>query len=614
MDDRGKSTNTEAFIAFFNFFVKEEDPMRTPMFFLCGMAACLTLMWAAAAAAVPTLTHEYTFDTDLSDSVGGLPANPLWSAVMVDGSAGISGGAVRFQTVGDMLILEDQNVLSPSAWTVSFWEKGELGAGLTYNDGYFFSDAGASTSNVTNLFLRRFRYTVPGDPDPTYRIGANGMAGGSNGQYTKYDPRELPLDVWHHHVVTMEDGGVSKWYINGDLAAQTIVPGLWNGLVNGLDEGNSGYNGLCIGNRAVDGARTFYGYIDEFQIYEGTAHEGMAEYLYDNPGANLSTYDAVNYPDPNPGNGGSRIPDGAKLYRWRFDGDLNEEGGVYNGTAINDATVGTSDGLVGGAVYFDGVDDAVSISKDVVSDGSTTFTFWSKAHADGTTGYLISDSADVENLLYRRFRSSDSTSRFAGWINGRSYAEYPNPDGESWPNETWIHHAIVISEDDQYTAFYINGALQEIRLFDIAALFDWEGLTTDLYLGNRADLNRDYKGWLDDLQIYDFALAGDQIAYLFNNPGETLDLGTAVLEGDLNGDGLVGSADLDIVRGNWGQSVSGPEQGDANGDGVVGSADLDIVRANWGATAAAAVPEPAMLSLLLLVGAVVIGRRGRIGQ
>jgi len=76
------------------------------------------------------------------------------------------------------------------------------------------------------------------------------------------------------------------------------------------------------------------------------------------------------------------------------------------------------------------------------------------------------------------------------------------------------------------------------------------------------------------------------------------------LEGDLNNDGLVGSADLDIIRGNWGTSVTPGDLlvGDPSGDGSVGSADLDIVRGNWGASAAAsAVPEPSMF-LVLLIG------------
>ncbi len=88
---------------------------------------------------------------------------------------------------------------------------------------------------------------------------------------------------------------------------------------------------------------------------------------------------------------------------------------------------------------------------------------------------------------------------------------------------------------------------------------------------------------------------------------------TAALPGDLNGDGMVGSADLDIVRGNWGQSVPAGclSCGDPSGDGSVGSADLDIVRANWGATAPAAVPEPGLLTILILGGLSMLFIRAR---
>ena len=79
------------------------------------------------------------------------------------------------------------------------------------------------------------------------------------------------------------------------------------------------------------------------------------------------------------------------------------------------------------------------------------------------------------------------------------------------------------------------------------------------------------------------------------------------MEGDLNGDGAVGSADLDIVRANWGEAVSGAAQGDPSGDGIVGSADLDVVRANWGRSSdPATVPETdagfACIWLVLLLG------------
>ena len=87
---------------------------------------------------------------------------------------------------------------------------------------------------------------------------------------------------------------------------------------------------------------------------------------------------------------------------------------------------------------------------------------------------------------------------------------------------------------------------------------------------------------------------------------------TDPLPGDLNNDGSVGSADLDIVRANWGQTVTVGDLtlGDASQDGEVGSADLDIVRANWGQTAAASVPEPSLLALIACgIAAVALGWR-----
>ena len=89
--------------------------------------------------------------------------------------------------------------------------------------------------------------------------------------------------------------------------------------------------------------------------------------------------------------------------------------------------------------------------------------------------------------------------------------------------------------------------------------------------------------------------------------------GVEPLEGDLNGDGMVGSADLDIVRANWGQSVDPGclTCGDPSGDGAVGSADLDIIRANWGATSPASVPEPGMIGLFILGGLGMLFARNR---
>jgi len=123
----------------------------------------------------------------------------------------------------------------------------------------------------------------------------------------------------------------------------------------------------------------------------------------------------------------------------------------------------------------------------------------------------------------------------------------------------------------------------------------------DFNIGGYANGARLFDGLIDEVRWSRVVLSKEELlAYVEES----------TLPGDLDGDGFVGSSDLDIVRANWGQSVSAGDlaMGDPSGDGTVGSADLDIVRANWGLSTAAAVPEPGVL-LFLAIGLVAVALR-----
>jgi hypothetical protein len=88
------------------------------------------------------------------------------------------------------------------------------------------------------------------------------------------------------------------------------------------------------------------------------------------------------------------------------------------------------------------------------------------------------------------------------------------------------------------------------------------------------------------------------------------------IPGDANCDGMVSTADLAAVTGNWGMTGNLLwSDGDFNGDGVIGTADLAAVTGNWqaGVPSNVTVPEPtfAMMGLALLAMGVWSAYRSR---
>ncbi len=108
-------------------------------------------------------------------------------------------------------------------------------------------------------------------------------------------------------------------------------------------------------------------------------------------------------------------------------------------------------------------------------------------------------------------------------------------------------------------------------------------------------------------------IAGFSPAVLLQQSGWVVN-GVAYFElpGDLNNDGFVGITDLNIVLGAWNQNVTPNSTPDPSGDGFVGINDLNEVLGFWNEgtppTTAAEVPEPASLTVTVLVAGACLRR------
>jgi hypothetical protein len=480
---------------------------------LATIAALIGGLASSATAQTPTLLHHYQFDGNYDSATSNVVADALGTGTSVGTANGVSGGAAYFDGADDLLLLEGQGVLPAGAITLAFWEKADALSEIS--KGYFVCDAAANP--IDNLYLRRRPSPVSAGSDvsaPNGKIGLN--------HFCQFGLPELSTEVWHQHTITYNASGTGYWWVDGQLRTVTPTGDPFQGLT-AVVPGNSTYDraGLVLGNR-LDGNRQYAGYFDEVQIYQGSAHAGMAQHLYDNPAATLATYDPVANPDPGVADAPGVRPANAAVRRWKFDGDLDEEGGVAHGAAVGDAFAGTDNGVIAGsgAVVFDGNNDAVTISADVISTNRHSIALWSK-DTSGTTGYLFCDE-QYENLLMRRVGSG----LYGPWAGGSDLPQFGDPVAEAAATYDEWHH-IVFAVDGEWgnVRAYVDGSLAMTTNIET----DWgdndgfqELLGNLLYLGNRDDLGRDYAGLIDDLQIYNWNLSEADAVLLFENPGKTL--------------------------------------------------------------------------------------------
>lgn len=206
------------------------------------------------------------------------------------------------------------------------------------------------------------------------------------------------------------------------------------------------------------------------------------------------------------------LPDGLISY-WMADGNANDSSGSNHGVLYNG--VSFQPGMNGQAFHFDGIDDYVKISSPTelpLAKEPRTIAFWFKPER------LFDDDYQVM-FSYGSFSATHLFSLGLDKLNQRTYvgqfgtSVFGNPANLN----TWLH--LAATYDGTTYKLYENGNLVK------TGYMTTNTYSGDLFFGTQFGYfdgtdcgeagNCTFKGLIDDIQIYNRALTGDEITQVF---------------------------------------------------------------------------------------------------
>ena len=228
-----------------------------------------------------------------------------------------------------------------------------------------------------------------------------------------------------------------------------------------------------------------------------------------------------------------------------FDGNVADTS-QYANHAINSTDGIYTKGVSGQALYFDGVDDYLTLENSLSLSKEFAFSFWVNSKgANGiqNNGAIVSkynyrgrsfeistygyQTTRGENMIHAHFFGENGQDlRKQDWIASNlsyNYLKEKNWDTSLWniiDSDTlttykWTH--VVVNMDSSTLSVYIDGKLKVSKQREYDVYFDSSEKT---YIGNMfngADGNNNhFHGYLDELRIYDRSLYAQEIEALYH--------------------------------------------------------------------------------------------------
>ncbi|MCO6044752.1 PEP-CTERM sorting domain-containing protein [Aeoliella sp. ICT_H6.2] len=315
---------------------------------------------------------------------------------------------------------------------------------------------------------------------------------------------------------------------------------------------------------------------------------------------------------------------------------VNGNNGVY--VASDDPEPGWQTGLIGGAAGLNDEDNDMqeyfSIASIPQMAGATqlTVSIWFNQNDGPNSNNGNNGLTRVRNLRLDTTGTSDRTAGMnteSGHIDARINSGNGQVDGGSFSSDPGWHHALMVwdgtddsgGEGTGITKLYFDGELaNEVSHTAAAAMITASG---EWWIGgvDCCGTTRGWTGALDDLAMWDEVLPPELVTNLYYDGLFGIDAATVYADfstdytpGDVTGEGLVNSADIDVIRQNFGQAFGARTEGDLVNNNFIDLDDylqwkLAVKDPEGLAAVKGSVPEPTALILVSTVASLYFLRR-----
>ena len=193
------------------------------------------------------------------------------------------------------------------------------------------------------------------------------------------------------------------------------------------------------------------------------------------------------------------------LANYTFDNTLNNVNGA-NPFALQTGMIYGTDrsGTINKALFIDGTGTTASLTNLPVGGSSRTFSIWIKPTTNNSSNRIFSYGAASGTGAYGASFDAARVYNFS-WTNNLPFLQ-------STPLNVWKHIVCTYEQSTNTASLYTDGVLRA------SGTYSWSTANaTILYLGSLfGDAGSRYIGFLDDLQIYNYALTQTQVTNLFS--------------------------------------------------------------------------------------------------